>query len=247
MAKGLAVKFSSYEKTVPALLKVIKLEEELKHHNKIVLKPFLRDDSTDFTSPLFLEAVLKFCMEHKNPGASILIAEGSEKDNTIDLFEEKGYKSIAEKYAVGLVDLNQTETQKIQDGEFLKFDSIMYPSVLQNSFIISLPKLADDEEFEMLGSLSNMMGAFPAQHYSGLFSRNKSKIKNYPVKFVIHDILKCKMPDLAIVDASSLGLLLAGKPFETDRHAAKLLNRDWKLIPHLRLVAESFHLEENKR
>ena len=39
MVKGVAVKLKSYEETIPQILKLIKLDEELRKHEKVVLKP----------------------------------------------------------------------------------------------------------------------------------------------------------------------------------------------------------------
>lgn len=245
MVKGVSVKLKSYQDTVPKLLKLIKLDVELKKHNKIILKPFIRDSDSAHTPTEFVEAVLKFCAENKNPDSQIMIAEGSDGENTMDLFNSLGYKALAEKYSAGLVDLNKTEVQEVLDGEFIKFERIFYPKVLMDSFIISLPVLVEDEETEMIASLSNMLGVFPSDYYKGFFTTKKSKIKKWNSKFSIHDVLLCKMPNLAVIDASKQGLLLAGQPMEMDKQAAKVLGKDWKSVQYLRLLDES--LEDEKK
>ncbi len=240
MAKGVSIKFQNYEFSVPKILNLIKLPDELKKHNTIILKPSLTNTSSLNTPAEFTESVLKYCLENKRPEAKILIAEGSDGVDTEEVFEKFGYRSLAERYNVSLIDLNTSDVQEIQDGEFLKFDKIMYPSILLNSFVISLPRLASDGELEMQGSLSNMLGAFSASHYKGFFSKKKNKIRNWHMKYSIHDILKCKMPDLAIIDASEQGSILAGVPLHMDVQAAKLLGKEPKSIAHLKLVADSF-------
>jgi uncharacterized protein (DUF362 family) len=240
MVKGLSVKFKSYQETIPRLLDVIKLQNELKKHESIILKPFLSTKEGISTPVSFVEAVLQYCIKHKSPTAKIFIAEGSDGADTLDLFSDKGYQELAEKYSVGLIDLNNAEVEEMVDDEFLKFDSIFYPKVLISSFIISLPSLKTDEEFGFTGSLPIMMGAFPSKHYSGFFSMKKSKLRKWHIKFTIHDILKCKVPQLAIMDASEKGLILAGQPFEVDKNAAKILNLEYRMVPYLRLYEESF-------
>lgn len=240
MAKGISIKFKSYGETIPKLLQLIKFEKELKKHDKIIIKPSLRNSTSLNTSPEFTEAVLKYCLEHKSPDAKVLIAEGSDGEDTTDMFDKTGHRALAESYSVSLIDLNNSEADEIKDGDFLKFEKIMYPKILLDSYVISLPRLSEDEETEMQGSLSNMLGAFPAQHYKGFFSSTKNKIRKWPIKYSIHDILKCKMPEFAIIDASEKGVILAGFPFEMDKQAAKLLDKDFKSISHLRLVGESF-------
>ena len=246
MVKGVSIKFQSYSETIPKLLQLIKLDKELKKHDKIVLKPSLRDISSKNTKKEFTEAVLKYCLENKNPVAEVFIAEGSDGEGTEEVYEKEGYKELAEKYGIGLVDLNSSEVEEF-DREFLKFSNIKYPKILLEGFVISLPYLAVDEETDITGSLANMLGAFPAKHYSGWFSSKKNKIRQWPIKFAIHDILKCKMPELAIIDASDRGIILAGQPLEIDKQAAKLIGLDWKNVRYLRLVDESFMpVEEDK-
>lgn len=246
MAKGVSIKFKSYEDTIPRLLSLIKFDKEMQKYNKIILKPYLGLETDKNTPAEFTEQVLKFCLANKSAEAEIFIAEGADGKDTLELFEENKYNRLAEQYSIGLVDLNNTEVDEILDGEFLKFDKIMYPKLLSEGFIVSLPKLAEDAEIDMLGALSIMTGAFPAKYYSGVFSSRKNKIKKWPVKFSIHDILKCKMPEFAIIDASDKGTILAGVPLEMDKQAARLLGKDWKSVSYLRLVNDSFMNEEKK-
>ena len=199
MVKGVSIKFKSYEETIPKLLDIVKLDKELQKHSTIILKPNLKNSASLHTSPAFTESVLKYCLNNKKPDAKILIAEGSDGEDTMDVFEKLGYRNLAEKYSIGLIDLNNTEVEEMKNGEFLKFDSIMYPKILKDSFIISLPKLAEDQDVEMSGALSNMLGAFPAKYYKGLFSKEKTKIKRWPLKFSLHDLLRCKMPEFALM------------------------------------------------
>lgn len=246
MVKGASIKFKSYQESVPKLLEFLKVSEELKKYDKIILKPSLKNHNT--STPLaFTESILKFCLENKNPATEVFIAEGADGEDTMELFEQFGYQNLAEKYSIGLIDLNNTETETLVNGEFLKFEEINYPKILLNSCIISLPILKEDEETEISDSLSNMLGAFPSQHYAGFFSLKKNKIRKWPIKYSIHDILKCKMPNFAVIDASQRGQIIAGLPLEIDKQAAKLLNVEWKSIPHLKLIDESFSSELEKK
>lgn len=246
MTKGLSIKFKSYKETIPKLLLIIKLDKEIKKHKRIILKPFLRNENSRNTDVSFVEEILKFCLENKEPDSEIFIAEGSDGQETLEVLEKKGYRDLAERYSIGLIDLNTSETEEILDGKFLKFEKIFYPKILSDSFIISLPVLAENNETEMQGALENMLGVFPAKHYKGFFSALKTKIRKWPAKYAIHDILRCKMPQFAVIDASEQGVILAGIPLDMDKQAAKLLNKDWKSISHLRLVDESFSSEPSK-
>jgi len=239
MAKGAGIKFISYEESIPKLLELLKLGDELKKYDKIVLKPTLTIPKENSTSVDFAESVLKFCMENKNPVADVFIAEGAEEDDTLELFDALGYQRLAEKYGVGLVDLNNTQSDELEHPEFLKFTTLHFPQLLSDSFLISLPSLKENEETQFTGALSSMLGAFPASHYSGFFSEGKNKIRKWDIKYSIHDILKCKTPNFAIADASAHGSILAGMPLEIDKQSAKLLGKDWKEVPHIKLVDES--------
>lgn len=244
MVKGVAVRFENYEQTIPKLLDVIKFQDEIRKHEKIVLKPNLANGSiSESTSPGFVEQVLKFIMQNKNPETEVLIAEGCDGQDTLEVFEEQGYSGIAEKYGVGLVDLNSTETEEINNEEFAHFDSIHYPKVLLDSFIISLPRLDKSEETSISASLSNMTGAFPSKNYRSFFSKTKNKLRNIPLEYQIHDIAKCKMPNFALIDASETGRILAGQPLEMDKKAAELLGMNWSNIEHLNLM-ENGPIEE---
>lgn len=248
MAKGVSIKFKSYGESVSKLLELIKLKTEIQKHGQIILMPHLSSNETANTPGGFVEAVLRFCLDNKNPETEVFIADGADGEDTMELFEKNGYKKLSERYSIGLIDLNKTEVEEIMDGEFLKLEKIMYPKILLNSFIISLPKIMENAESDMQGSLSIMMGAYPAEYYTGFFSSKKNKLNKWPVKYSIHDILKCKMPEYAIADASSKGVILAGIPLEIDKQCAKILGKDWKSVGYLRLISESFteNPEKNK-
>lgn len=238
MAKGIAIKFKSYGETVPKILDVIKLDKELVKHSKVVIKPFLRNTSSNNTPIEFIESVLRYVISNKNPDTSVFIAEGSDGEDTLDVFDRLKVKDIAERYSVGLIDLNHAETDEVQDGDFAKHSTIKYPKILLESFVISIPKLSEDAVLEMQGSLSNMIGAFPAKHYRGFLSANKTKLSKHHSKYNIHDIIRCKMPELAIIDASEQGQIIAGVPLDMDKIGAKLLGKEWKSVSHLRMVDE---------
>lgn len=238
--KGVAVNLKSYEETIPKLLKIVKFDEELKKHNKIALKPnLIRADKETSSKPEFVEQVLKFCMENKNPGTEVFIAEGCDGSDTLETFDELGYRELSEKYGIGLIDLNRAETEEIESPEFLRFETIHYPKILLNSFVITLPLLRTDEETGISASLDSMVGAFPASHYKGFFSAGKNKLNKIPKKYQVHDIIKCKMPNFSIIDGGKKSTIIVGQPLEMDKQAAKLLGLNWNSVSHLKLVDES--------
>jgi len=244
--KGASIRFKSYEESVPRLLDILKLQKELKKYDKIVLKPHLAIRIEDSASREFVENVLKFVLQHKNPVAEVFIAEGADGIPTEDLFEMLGYDKLAEKYDVSLIDLNKTETQAIENYDFLKFQEIQYPKLLLESFVITLPKLGLNEESVLTGALSTMLGAFPAEYYKGFFSKTKNKLRKWPIKYAIHDIIKCKVPDFSIIDGAEHNSILAGLPLELDKQGAKILGKDWKEIPYIKLIEESLNKKREK-
>lgn len=247
MAKGASINFRGYEETIPKLLDLLKLGTELKKYDKVVLKPHLTNSPQDSTPVQFVESVLKFVLENKNPVAEVFIAEGADGYDTEDLFDSQGYKTLAEKYPVGLVDLNNTETEEIEDAYFSRFSSIHYPKILRESFVISLPKVAQDEETTITTALSNMLGAYPSNQYSGFFSSTKNKIRKWPIKYSINDIIRCKMPEFAVADASEHGAILAGLPLEIDKQSTKFFPElHWKNVPHISLIHDEFSELEEK-
>jgi uncharacterized protein (DUF362 family) len=245
MVKGVSIRFQGYEETIWKLLKAIKFNDEINKHGSIVLKVDLANGNKEkATNVEFVEKIVKYGMQHKNPGTEIFIADGADGYDTMEAFEEQGYKGLAEKYDIGLVDLNKAEVKEIEGYDFLRFDSIQYPNILSDSFVISLPKLRNDEGTKLVGALHNMLGAYPGDYYKGFFTLEKKKIKKWPLKYQIHDILKCKVPDFAILDASDKGMILAGQPLEMDKIGAKVLGHSWKDIDYLNLVDESFSEKE---
>jgi len=238
VAKGVSVKFVSYKETIPKVLDALKFDQELQKHMRIVLKPVLNTIGNN-TPVEFTEAVLAYCLAKKQPMAELCIAEGSEGAETGELFDAAGYTKLAERYGVSLIDLNTAATEPQQRGEFLKYADIQLPLVLKDSFVIALPKAGDHPEWEYSGALATMLGAYPARHYRGWFTKQKSKLREFPVRYAIHDILKCKMPNTAIIDASDKEKILIGDPFELDKQGAKLYRGDWKNVQHLRLLEEA--------
>ncbi|MEK6908620.1 MAG: DUF362 domain-containing protein [Nanoarchaeota archaeon] len=241
MVKGLAVRLKSYGETIPKVLNLIKLSDELKKHKNIIIKIHLIPGHPENSTKIeFLEPLIQFCVTNKNPGSDIILAEGCDGAETRDLFDEGGFTRLAEKYSIGLIDLNESSSVEVQNPEFLRFKSIHYPDLLLNSFIITATPARQHPDLVFSASLDTMLGAFPGYKYRGFFSNMKKKLREHPTKYQIHDILKCKMPDLAIIDAGEKGFLITGKPLDMDKQATKLFGLDWNNVPHIRLVDESF-------
>lgn len=242
MVKGASIKFKNYKDSVGKILQVLGLGKELKKYDKIVIKPALEEGRE--VSKELVEEVLKFCVENKNAVGDVIIAEGCDGRDTWEVFEEQGYVKLAEKYDISLVDLNETQTEEIEKEEFLRFESIRYPSILLESFVISLAPLQEHDELVMSGTLSTMLSAFPARHYKGFFTKEKKKIKRWPLKYSVHDIIVCKQPEFGLLDCSAHGHIYAGQPFEIDKQASRFIVDNWTKIPYLKLLSETFERVE---
>ena len=239
MVKGVSVKFGSYSETVPKLLRLIKLDQKLKRHERIVIKPLLTTDKDKSTNVDFVESLVSFCVQHKNPSAEVFVAEGVDGADTMEVYEQYGYRRLAENYGIGLVDLNKTACETIGKNEFVGFETILYPSILKDSFVISASPMRADEATVISGTIANMRGAFPARHYKGIFSARKNKLDGYPMKYQLHDIALCKIPNLGVIDGSSQQIMMAGQPIEIDKQMAKVLGLDAKAVGHLRMLEET--------
>jgi uncharacterized protein (DUF362 family) len=155
-------KFESYKKSVSELLDSAGFSELLKRNNKkIILKPnlTLNKKFPTTTHVEFVEEILKYIKKYSKN--EIVIAEGSGGDKTNDCFGDLGYKELAGKHSIKLIDLNEAECEKISKSNFKKFKFIEYPKVLLDSFLISLPVLKEHSEAIVTISLKNMLGAYP--------------------------------------------------------------------------------------
>jgi len=247
MRKLVSVKFTSYEQSVLFVLDKLDASKVLRKQSKIILKPNLTcNRKPPVTTPVaFVKEVLSYCLDCSK--AKILIAEGS-GSNTGECYKDLGYLDLARQYGIKLIDLNKEEVVVKKSSLFKKFDYIYFPKVLEDSFLISLPVLKEHIEAKVTISLKNMLGCFPKGEYKGKKYEGswKAKMHLWPIDYSIHDILVCKFPDLAIVDASvgqrgsevwgtpeKFGLILAGDPLEVDKKGAEILGKDWRKIKHI--------------
>ena len=203
MRSSSSVKFTSYEKSVPCVLDKLAVKEILSEQSRIILKPNLTCNKPPpvTTSIDLVREVLKHCLEHSR--GKVLIAEGSGA-NTWDCYRDLGYLDLSKEYDIELIDLNEEEVVTKRSTLFKKFSYIHFPKVLEDSFLISLPVLKEHTQARVTISLKNMLGCFPKGKYTGEKYEGSWKVKmhQWPIDYSIHDILVCKFPDLAVVDAS---------------------------------------------
>lgn len=245
------VKFSSYRDSVKEALDRIDADKIIAKQTLILVKPNLVNASPHpvTTSPDCCEAVIEYIRACSK--ADIVIAEGCGDAflETDEVFGLLGYRDLAKRHAIELIDLNHAPLKKLQKKNFAVFPEIHLPEILFRSFIISLPVLKVHSLCDFTGTLKNMIGCAPPQYYSGQYGTWKKAAFHQNLHRAIMELNSYRSPDLSIIDGS-IGLaeyhlggaqcdppinkIIAGfDPLEVDRHAAELLGLNWKKIHYL--------------
>jgi len=247
----ISVDYISYEKTIPEALGLLSTDKILAKQSKVLIKPNLVNDSPHpvTTSAECCAAVIEYVQACST--AEIIIGEGSGDASldTHDIFSALGYHDVALRYGVKLVDLNHEPVVKKENKHCRFFPEIYLPKIAFENFIISVPVLKAHSLSKISGTLKNMVGFAPPEHYAGKFGVWKKAFFHKDVHQAIIDLNRYLTPDLSVMDAS-VGLseyhlggpecsppikkIIAGLfPVEVDRVAADLLGMNWKYIKHL--------------
>ncbi|MFW5957717.1 MAG: DUF362 domain-containing protein [Desulfosalsimonas sp.] len=244
------IEFETYADSVPEILEKISAGRIIAEQEKILLKPNLVTDSPYpvTTSPLCCGAVIDH-VRSCNPGAGIIIAEGTgdPKLRDMKIFDALGYTKLAQQKGVGLIDLNEEPTVRLENPQCKRFPEFYMPEIAMSCFIISLPVLKVHTLSDFTGTMKNMMGFAPPSHYSG-GGWNKAAFHR-GLQEAIYDLNRYRCADLSLMDAAvgmadshlggrkcdpPAGKLVAGyDPVAVDRICAELLGLDWKKIGHL--------------
>jgi uncharacterized protein (DUF362 family) len=244
--------FTTFRKSVRRALDRLSAGEVLAEQTTILIKPNLINDSPPpITTPVACcEAVIQYIRECSD--AEIIIGEGCGDSalETDEIFERLGYRELADKYSVKLIDLNHAPLMRVENSNCPFFPEMMLPKIVFESYLISVPVLKAHSLADITGALKNMMGIAPPKHYSGRFGSWKKAVFHENMQQSIIDLNRYRTPDLSIMDAS-VGLatfhlggptcdppvnrIIAGfNPKEADRKGAEYLNLNWKEIGHLR-------------
>jgi uncharacterized protein (DUF362 family) len=250
--KTVTIPFTSYEEAIPEALDRIGAAAVLGKQSRILIKPnLINADPHPVTTPAACcEALLRYI--RRCTDASIVIAEGCGiPDMTTDeIFARLGYTALARRWDISLVDLNTAPLREVSRTTNRRYPTMMLPEIAMTHYLISVPVLKAHSLADITGTLKNMMGLLPPDHYgrSGGSWRKADFHENLHQS--IRELNACRPPDLSIMDAS-LGLaafhlggpccdppanaIIAGDdPVAVDRRAAGLLSLDWRQIPHLR-------------
>lgn len=245
------INFTNYVDTITQALENIQAREVLAKQTRILIKPNLINDTPPpVTTPVeCCEAIIDYLQ--KNTKAEILVGEGCGEPGitTDEVFANLGYKKLASKKKIKLLDLNESPLVKKENEGCRLYPHMYLPQIVFKSFLISVPVLKAHSIATITGTLKNMMGLLPPKHYSGGFGIWKKSRFHHKMQQSIIELNLYRQPDLTIFDAT-IGLqdfhlggrhcsppvnkILAGfDSREIDRKAAQLLGLNWKSIKHL--------------
>ena len=251
MTAAVSVSFSDYESSVAEALETIHAGRLFSEQDKILIKPNLVTDAPFpvTTSPRFCGAIIDYIRLHSK--AAIVIAEGvgDPASETMEIFHSLGYTRLAEEKNVELTDLNTAPVIRLENPDCSRFPEFYIPEMSMDHFIVSAPVLKAHSLSVYTGTLKNMVGFAPPEHYAGSGGIwNKAEF-HIDIQQAILDLNRYRRPEVSIIDASvgladyhlggpacdpPVGRLVAGlDPVAVDRMAAGLLGLDWRKIGHL--------------
>lgn len=246
------IDFQSYEKSVAEALDELDAHEQIGTKSGVLIKPNLINDSPPpiTTSAACCEEIVNYVQNCCD--ADIVIAEGCGDSvlETDEVFAVLGYRALADKYGIRLLDLNHAPLTRVQRSNCPVFPEMALPEIAFTHYIISVPVLKAHSLAVITGSLKNMMGFAPPEHYSGRYGQWKKAAFHGRMQQSIIDLNRYIVPDLTVMDASvgmahyhlgglhcdpPVAKIVAGyNPWEVDREAAGLLGLDWRAIEHIR-------------
>jgi uncharacterized protein (DUF362 family) len=243
--------FSSYGVTVSRCMAAGSAAGLFDKGRPVMLKPNLVNASPYpvTTPPAFCAAVIGFVREHTD--APIVIAEGCGDASleTGEVFDRLGYGALAKELGVSLLDLNTASLICLNDAGCRLFPQMWLPEAVFEHVLISLPMLKAHSMCRLTGSMKNMMGLAPPEHYGGRYGSWKKAAFHHQLDEAVVALNRYRRPDFTVMDAT-LGLadfhlggaccepplnrILAGADARAvDREAAGLLGMDWRDIGHL--------------
>jgi len=223
--------------------------DSLRPHDTVVMKPNLVASRRDWkgvnTDPRVVEALVNVL---KQRGVShITIADGSGMGyNAKKAFSVCGYKDMARRYGLKLVDLERDRFIRKPvriDGPFQSLE--IARTVLECDFLINVPVMKAHSMTLITCSLKNLKGVMPRATKTAFHGRDLSK--------AIAQLNTVLSPDLIIVDgiqgdlSSELGhtpvsmerIILGTNPVEVDSVVADMLGYAPRTIRHIAYSADA--------
>jgi uncharacterized protein (DUF362 family) len=240
-----------WRKGVYGLLDASGLGAQLNGSKTVLIKPNLVEAlKPPVTTPVELVSALVDYLAERAPATEVIVGEGTgaAQYETIHAFEELGYRELAQKKSIRLVDLNKEPLIKLSDQRLSRWPEMYLPRIVMESFLISVPVLKAHSLSSVTLTMKNMMGAAPPLHYQAGGHWKKSAFHERMQESIL-DLNRYRTPDFTVLDATvgmaeahlwgpacdpKPGLLLAGSdPVALDAYGAGLLKRDWRTIDHI--------------
>ncbi len=192
-----------------------------------------------------VEAVVRQVQDQR-PGADVVVAEGSSGDVTGSAFELYGYRDMAERLGVELVDINHAPSVEVQIESPLSSVRRLRVSrvVAEADAIVSVGKLKIHSVAVTSGCCKNMMGVLPGRRWK--------LVVHAGVRWKLVDLLRVVRPTFGVIDGLygnevdevrphpvRAGVVLAGAdPVAVDSVAAAVMGVPWREVPYLRSLHE---------
>ncbi|MEO0237491.1 MAG: DUF362 domain-containing protein [candidate division WOR-3 bacterium] len=245
------------ESNLKQVFKSLEFLKKFSDEKKIVLKPNLLTKPNSnlniiTTNPVVVESVIRILLSEGIKKERIIIADGSSaihKDMD-PIFRETGYMYIAERYGIGLVNLNRTKyiiKNKIKISEFLE----------DQPHIINIAKLKTHMLTRLTLSVKNLYGLIPGE--SKLYYHTRYPDTESFSEFLtkLYNTIK---PDINIIDGitgmqgngpgggdyAATGLLLISEDgFVLDDFVASLLDLKTDDVPFLKIAIKNGLYDRN--
>jgi len=210
MSRVAIVKGTEPVETTVKALEMIRSDTDkvLSREKPILIKPNYinsKHPSTGITTDSrVVEGIVKFLRQRKI--REIIIGEGSGRTDTFRAFKVAGIDAVAERWGVGLVDLNKDEFVEVYPPDPLSLEKVKVAKTALESIIISVPKLKPHRIATVTLSLKNMMGALASKG-----TMHKRLSKN------IADLASVIRPSISVVDG-----IIAGEGHETSGNPVEM-------------------------
>ena len=249
MSEVVIIYGSQVEKMVRQLIEETGALDRLRPDDLVMIKPNLVESRENWlgvdTDPRVIEALVKFL---KDRGVHrITIGDGSGMGNSATkAFEYCGYRDLARRYGLRLVDLEKDEFIKKPVSIAGPFKTLeIARTVLECDYLINVPVLKAHNETLVTCSLKNLKGTMPRSMKSAFHSVNLHK--------AIAQLNSILVPHLTIVDGlqgdlhSESGhdpvvmdrIILGTNPVEVDSVAADMLGYEPRNIRHIAYSADA--------
>ena len=197
--------FTDYQYSVSRLMDDLDLKTVIGECDKILIKPnCINSSPPPVTTPVeCCEAIIRYIRE-AGSDAQVVVGEGCGDSGreTFEVFCDLGYDRLPRQYDVELLDLNTEPLVELSRDDCRVFPEISLPEVLFDHYVISVPVLKAHTLARLTGTLKNMMGAAPPEHYGGHGGGWKKAFFHGHMQQSIVELNRYRMADLSIVDGS---------------------------------------------